>query len=148
MKTIFQLQKIIFIGLFFLIIGNVWGQTSSNASCPWISQNVCSNVWTLCGHASVEMVLAKYENRAPVANNVLAYNIKIRNYRGQTPASSCALSGTPNPNDLMWLMDQYGFKSKWYGSTASSYSNSSGTLTLQALANLLKGISKNWIFQV
>lgn len=137
MKTKLLFKKLLIIPLLFLVGNVLFGQTSSNVSCPWISQNVCSDVWTLCGHTSVEMVLSKYDNRTPSANNVLQYNAQIRTMRGQTPASSCYGSGTPNPNDLIWLMNQYGFSAKWYGSSSSSYSNNNGALTLQNLADFL-----------
>lgn len=139
MRNLYPQFKTILIVIFLLT--NVWlsfGQTSINVSCPWISQNVCNDgIWSLCGHTSVEMVLSKYENRDPSSNNTLTYNQMIRQHRNQSPSSSCSGSGTPNPNDLIWLVNQFGYQAKWYGSSASSYSNNQGELSLTGLANIL-----------
>lgn len=139
MRNLYPQFKTILIVIFLLT--NVWlsfGQTSINVSCPWISQNVCNDgIWSLCGHTSVEMVLSKYENRDPSSNNTLTYNQMIRQHRNQSPLSSCSGSGTPNPNDLIWLVNQFGYQAKWYGSSASSYSNNQGELSLTGLANIL-----------
>ena len=133
------MKKVSILYLLLILIYNYgFSQTSSNVDCPWISQNVCNDgLWTLCGHTSSEMVMAKYENRVPLNSNVLSYNEMIRNWRGQSPLSSCSGSGTPDPNHLLWLFSQYGYTGKWYGTSSSNYSNNTGELSVQDLIDFL-----------
>ncbi len=113
---------------------------------PFISQGLagCSNSQTtnfgtsFCGHTCSEMIMGYFDPHSLSTANIQNYNTLIENqYHGGTHVT-CG-TGTPDPNHLIWLFNQYGYVAKWYGtSSAPSYGNKSGTKsTLQDLLDEL-----------
>lgn len=119
----FMKYKLTLYLILMIFISSLNGQVSENVYVPWQTQKVCqdkeADIWTLCGHTSVEMVLSKFENREPLSTNILNYNNLIREYRGQD-LDFCYGSGTPNPNHLIWLLESLGYDAKWYGSSGAN----------------------------
>lgn len=142
MKT--QFLKTIIISLLLLLGGKAQGQVI--ADLPFINQSLPScpgngNFGTaFCGHTSAEMIMGYFQGRSSsqlTKANIQTYNTMIENYRGVS--NEYCGTGTPNPNWLIWLFNQYGYSSSWYGSSnAPNYGNKAGTKnTLQELLSEL-----------
>ena len=142
METILQLKKLLIIPMFLLVV-NVWGQVIIPV--PFISQGLegcpsstTSNFGTsFCGHTSAEMIMGYFDPHTLSTSNIQNYNTMVENQFHSGNHNSCG-TGTPNPNHLIWLFNQFGYNSTWYGTSNLSYGGNSGTKqNLQDLINEL-----------